>query len=69
MDTVLQPRALEREAGQALWFFGSRTWIKATGEQTPGANGLIEHVNRPGSPVPGTRTTPRTNRSTSWKDR
>lgn len=52
MDTILQPRALEREAGEALWFFGSRTWIKATGEQTRGAYGLIEHVNLPGSASP-----------------
>jgi quercetin dioxygenase-like cupin family protein len=36
--------ALTREEGQALWFLNTRVVVKATGEQTGGAFGLIEQV-------------------------
>ena len=52
METTLRPRALDRDAGNTLWFFGGRTWVKATAEQTGGAYGLIEQVMPPGSGSP-----------------
>jgi quercetin dioxygenase-like cupin family protein len=36
--------ALTREEGQALWFLNCFTRVKATGEQTGGAFGLIEQT-------------------------
>ena len=27
METMLRPRALDRDAGETLWFFGGRTWL------------------------------------------
>jgi quercetin dioxygenase-like cupin family protein len=36
--------ALAREEGQALWFLSALTHVKATGDQTGGAFGLIEQV-------------------------
>ncbi len=33
-----------REEEQALWFLGALTQVKATGEQTSGAYGLVEQV-------------------------
>jgi quercetin dioxygenase-like cupin family protein len=36
--------ALAREEGQALWFLNALTHVKATGDQTGGAFGLIEQV-------------------------
>ena len=44
MDMGTQPYALAREAGQALWFLGTLVIVKATGEQTGGAFGLIDNV-------------------------
>jgi len=52
MDTIAQPYALNRDEGEALWFFGSRTWIKATGAQTGAAYGLIEQLMPPGNESP-----------------
>jgi quercetin dioxygenase-like cupin family protein len=52
METMLRPRALDRDAGETLWFFGGRTWLKATGAQTGGASGLIEQVMPPGTGSP-----------------
>lgn len=52
METTLRPRALDREAGEALWFFGGRTWLTATGAETGGAYGLIEQVMPPGTGSP-----------------
>lgn len=44
----MQPKpalyALTREEGQALWFLNCLTLVKATGEQTGGAFGLVEQV-------------------------
>lgn len=48
METALQPRAIDREAGETLWFFGGRTWLKATGADTGGAYMLVEQVMPPG---------------------
>jgi quercetin dioxygenase-like cupin family protein len=36
--------ALAQEEGQALWFLNCLTFVKATGEQTGGAFGLIEQT-------------------------
>jgi quercetin dioxygenase-like cupin family protein len=44
MDTSTRPYALEREEGQAVWFLGALLIVKATGEQTGGAFGLIDHL-------------------------
>jgi quercetin dioxygenase-like cupin family protein len=52
METALRPYAVHRDEGEKLSFFGSLTWIKATGEQTGGALGLIEHVIPPGAGSP-----------------
>jgi quercetin dioxygenase-like cupin family protein len=52
METALRPYAVHRDEGETLSFFGSLTWIKATGEQTGGALGLIEHVIPPGAGSP-----------------
>ena len=38
------PYALAREEGEAIWFLGMLVVMKATGEQTGGAFGLIENV-------------------------
>jgi mannose-6-phosphate isomerase-like protein (cupin superfamily) len=43
-STHQQPYAVIGEEGQALWFLGVLTQVKATGEQTRGAYGLIEQV-------------------------
>jgi hypothetical protein len=61
MDVGTQPYALAKEEGQAVWFLDSLLIVKATGEQTGGAFGLIDHVMPPGdSPfhVHQTRTRP-----------
>jgi len=44
MGGDVRPYALEREEGQALWFLGTLVLVKATGEQTGGAFGLIDNV-------------------------
>ena len=43
-NTGTRPYALAREEGQAVWFLGTLVVVKATGEQTGGAFGLIENV-------------------------
>jgi quercetin dioxygenase-like cupin family protein len=40
----LELYALHREEGPAVWFLDTLTLVKATGEQTGGAFGLIEQV-------------------------
>ena len=52
MDTSTHPYALTRATGQALWFLGTLTLVRATGEQTGGAFGLIEQVLPPGFSSP-----------------
>lgn len=44
MDRTTLPYALARGEGQALWFLGAQTWVKATSEQTGGALGLVEQI-------------------------
>ena len=44
MNTVNQSYALAREEGQAVWFLGALLVVKATGEQTGGVFGLIDHL-------------------------
>ncbi|MEX1021150.1 MAG: cupin domain-containing protein [Litorilinea sp.] len=39
--------SLAQGEGPALWFLGLPTYIKATGEQTNGAVGMVEHVSVP----------------------
>ncbi|MGI8827416.1 MAG: quercetin 2,3-dioxygenase [Chloroflexota bacterium] len=52
METALRPYAIHREEGEKLSFFGSLTWMKATGEQTGGVLALIEHIVPPGAGSP-----------------
>src|SRR5438045_1543762 len=52
MQTHSQPYVSTRETEQNLWFLGALTQVKATGEQTRGAYGLIEHLIPPGSASP-----------------
>jgi quercetin dioxygenase-like cupin family protein len=52
METALRPFASSREEEETLTFFGCLTWFKATGEQTGGALGLIEHIVPPGAGSP-----------------
>jgi hypothetical protein len=44
MDMDTQPYALASEEGQAVWFLGTLVVMKATGEQTGGAFGLIDNL-------------------------
>ena len=44
MDMGTQPYALAREEGEAVWFLGTLVIMKATGEQTAGAFGLIDNL-------------------------
>jgi quercetin dioxygenase-like cupin family protein len=44
MDMETRPYALAREDGQAVWFLGTLVIVKATGEQTGGAFGLIDNL-------------------------
>ena len=52
MDMGTQPYALAKEEGQALWFLGTLLILKATGEQTGGAFGLIDNVMTAGFASP-----------------
>ncbi len=52
MKTAVRPYASHRDEGEKLVFFQSLTWMKATGEQTAGALGLIEHLVPPGAGSP-----------------
>ena len=44
MDMGTQPYALAKEEGQAVWFLGTLVIVKATGEHTGGAFGLIDNL-------------------------
>src|SRR4028118_2088728 len=44
MDMGTQPDALARQEGRAVWFLGTLVIMKATGEQTGGAFGLIDNL-------------------------
>jgi quercetin dioxygenase-like cupin family protein len=43
-DMGTRPYALAREEGRPVWFLGTLVVVKATGEQTGGAFGLIDNV-------------------------
>lgn len=51
-EKTLELYTLAREEGPAIWFLDSLTFVKATGEQTGGAFGLIEVVAPVGSGSP-----------------
>jgi quercetin dioxygenase-like cupin family protein len=51
-EKTLELYALAKEEGQAIWFLDTLTFVKATGQQSGGAFGLIEHVALPGSGSP-----------------
>ena len=44
MDMGTRPYALAREEGRAVWFLGTLVVVKATGDQTGGALGLIDNL-------------------------
>ena len=44
MDMGTRPYALAKEEGRAVWFLGTLVIVKATGEQTGGAFGLVDNV-------------------------
>jgi quercetin dioxygenase-like cupin family protein len=48
----LSAYALDREAGEAVWFLGTKMVLKATGKETGGVFGLIEQVLPPGFAPP-----------------
>jgi hypothetical protein len=48
MEAALRPRVRKRDKAPEYSFFGRRTWFKATGEETGGAYGLLEHLIAPG---------------------
>ncbi len=47
MTMTIEPYTLTREAGPPIWFLGTLMTLKATGEQTNGAYGLIEQILPP----------------------
>lgn len=49
---AVQPYMLARGEGDAFWFLGTRMYMKATGETTGGAFGLIEQELPPGFASP-----------------
>ncbi len=44
MPHEIQPRALAKDEGRAVWFLGTLAIVKATAESTRGAFGLIDSV-------------------------
>jgi len=50
--TVLQPFVQDREAAPEAWFFGARTWIRASAKETGGQLAVIEQVCDPGTGSP-----------------
>lgn len=44
MDMGARPYALASEEGQAVWFLGTLVIMKATGDETGGAFGLIDNL-------------------------
>jgi len=49
---TVEPYMLSREEGTAVWFLGTLMTVKATGETTRGAFGLIEQELPPGFATP-----------------
>lgn len=52
MSTMHQPYALASEQGAAYWFLGALARVKARGDQTGGAVGIVELVAPPGYETP-----------------
>ena len=52
MTITIAPYTLSREEGHSVWFLGTLMTLKAAGEQTNGAYGLIEQVLQPGFASP-----------------
>lgn len=52
MTNSIEPYALSCKEGQSVWFLGTLMTLKATGEQTNDAYGLIEQVLPPGFASP-----------------
>lgn len=52
MTMTVEPYILTREEGQSIWFLGTLMTLKAAGEQTKGAYGLIEQTLPPGFAPP-----------------
>jgi mannose-6-phosphate isomerase-like protein (cupin superfamily) len=48
----IAPIALTADEGEALWFFGSLTTIKASSQSTAGRVAVIEHLSPRGSGSP-----------------
>lgn len=44
----VDPMVSSLEADQMKWFFGGKTWLRATADSTSGAYGMIEQVGAPG---------------------
>ena len=51
-STALDPIALARDEGEALWFLGTLATIKATSETTDGRVAVIEHLAPQGRDAP-----------------
>ena len=54
MQAADQPYVSMRETGQALWFLGVLTQVKATGEQTGGPTASLNTSSPLVLPPPGT---------------
>lgn len=52
MPNEIQPYALGKDEGSAIWFLGQLMFVKATIDTTRGAFGLIESVIPPGFATP-----------------
>jgi quercetin dioxygenase-like cupin family protein len=52
MDDLLKMYALQKDEGQSVRFFNSKTSIKATSAQTGGAFGFVEQICPPGTESP-----------------
>jgi hypothetical protein len=61
----IAPIALTADQGEALWFIGSLTTIKASGQSTAGRVAVIEHLSPRGSGSPLHVHRPKTSGSTS----
>lgn len=51
-STEGQPFIQDRTAASEAWFFGGRTWVRITSQETGGQMGVIEQVCEPGVASP-----------------
>jgi len=49
---AVEPFIQSREEAAEAWFFGARTWVRATSKTTGGVLGVIEQVADPGTGSP-----------------